>query len=65
MVRSRCADDELATAAARGVPQYVVRGAGLDTFAYRQPPYAGGLRIVEVGHPATQAWKRAWCWSSG
>jgi len=33
-------------------------GEGLDTFAYRQPPWASSLRILEVDHPATQAWKR-------
>ncbi|MGD0570758.1 MAG: class I SAM-dependent methyltransferase [Candidatus Sulfotelmatobacter sp.] len=36
--------------------QYVVLGAGLDTFAYRNPH--SGLRVFEVDHPATQAWKR-------
>jgi methyltransferase (TIGR00027 family) len=54
--RSRYAEDELADAAARGVRQYVVLGAGLDTFACRNP-YAG-LRVFEVDHPSTQAWKR-------
>lgn len=38
--------------------QYVMLGAGLDTFAYRQPPWANGLRIFEVDYPATQRWKR-------
>ena len=38
--------------------QYVILGAGLDTFAYRQPPLDRPLRIWEVDHPATQAWKR-------
>jgi methyltransferase (TIGR00027 family) len=41
----------------RGVSQLVVLGAGLDTFAYRNP-LAGRLRVFEVDHPATQAWKR-------
>jgi methyltransferase (TIGR00027 family) len=54
--RSRYAEDELARAVAQGVKQYVVLGAGLDTFAYRNP-YAG-LRVFEVDHPATQSWKR-------
>jgi methyltransferase (TIGR00027 family) len=57
--RSRFAEDELADATTQGVRQYVVLGAGLDTFAYRQPPSAGALQIFEVDHPATQAWKRA------
>jgi methyltransferase (TIGR00027 family) len=54
--RSRFAEDELADAFARGTRQYVVLGAGLDTFAYRNP-YAD-LRVFEVDHPATQAWKK-------
>jgi methyltransferase (TIGR00027 family) len=54
--RSRYAEDELARAVAKGVRQYVVLGAGLDTFAYRNPH--PGLRVFEVDHPATQAWKR-------
>jgi len=54
--RSRYAEDELARLVASGVDQYVVLGAGLDTFAYRNPhPH---LRVFEVDHPATQAWKR-------
>jgi len=54
--RSRYAEDELARAVAHGVTQYVVLGAGLDTFAYRNPH--PGLRVFEVDHPATQLWKR-------
>ena len=54
--RSRYAEDELARAIALGVTQYVVLGAGLDTFAYRNPH--PGLRVFEVDHPATQDWKR-------
>ena len=54
--RSRYAEDELARAVAHGVTQYVILGAGLDTFAYRNPH--PGLRVFEVDHPATQAWKR-------
>jgi len=56
--RSRFAEEELAAAFHRGVPQVVVLGAGLDTFAYRNPFAASGLRVFEVDHPATQAWKR-------
>src|SRR3984957_6851470 len=54
--RSRYAEDELARAGPHGVTQYVVLGAGLDTFAYRNPH--PGLRVFEVDHPSTQAWKR-------
>lgn len=54
--RSRYAEDQLATAVAAGVDQYVLLGAGLDTFAYRNP-YAD-LYVFEVDFPATQDWKR-------
>jgi len=57
-VRSRFAEEELAAALHRGVRQFVLLGAGLDTFAYRNPFAASGLRVFEVDHPATQAWKR-------
>ncbi len=57
MIRNRYAEDELARSVQRGVSQYVILGAGLDTFAYRNPfPH---LRVFEVDHPATQAWKRS------
>ena len=58
VARSRLAEDALGEAVARGVRQYVVLGAGLDTFAYRNPHAATGLRVFEVDHPATQEWKR-------
>jgi methyltransferase (TIGR00027 family) len=54
--RSRYAEDELDHAVAQGVTQYVVLGAGLDTFAYRNT--YSSLSVFEVDHPATQAWKR-------
>jgi methyltransferase (TIGR00027 family) len=54
-VRSRYAEDELAHAVERGVEQYVVLGAGLDTFGYRNPWQT--LCVFEVDHPDTQAWK--------
>ncbi|MEA1651753.1 SAM-dependent methyltransferase [Nitrospirillum sp. BR 11164] len=57
VARSRFAEDGLAVAVAAGVDQYVVLGAGLDTFAYRNP--YPDLRVFEVDHPATQAWKRS------
>ena len=56
-LRARFAEDALADAVARGVCQMVVLGAGLDTFAYRNP-FGERLRVFEVDHPATQAWKR-------
>ncbi|MGO9240884.1 MAG: class I SAM-dependent methyltransferase [Terriglobales bacterium] len=55
-LRTRFAQDALAAAVERGVRQAVVLGAGLDTYAYRSP-YGDRLRIFEVDHPATQAWK--------
>lgn len=57
-VRSRFAEDEFADAVAGGVRQYVALGAGLDTFAWRNPHVEAGVRVFEVDHPATQAWKR-------
>jgi methyltransferase (TIGR00027 family) len=59
VARSRFAEDELARAIERGATQYVVLGAGLDTFAYRNPHAGRALRVFEVDHPATQEWKRA------
>ncbi|AFM27100.1 class I SAM-dependent methyltransferase [Desulfomonile tiedjei] len=56
--RSRCAEDGLTDAINRGVRQYVVLGAGLDTFAYRNSSPADTLHVFEVDHPTTQAWKR-------
>src|SRR5207245_195773 len=57
VVRSRYAEDELARSVQKGVRQYVILGAGLDMFAYRNRfPL---LRVFEVDHPVTQAWKRS------
>ena len=56
--RSRFAEDCVAVAVSRGVRQAVVLGAGFDTFAFRNPHSGSGLRVFEVDHPATQAWKR-------
>jgi methyltransferase (TIGR00027 family) len=56
--RSRFSEDALAKAVERGVPQYVLLGAGLDTFAYRAAQTYPRLAVFEVDHPATQGWKR-------
>ncbi|WP_019139980.1 class I SAM-dependent methyltransferase [Noviherbaspirillum massiliense] len=56
VARSRYAEEQLARAVETGVRQYVILGAGLDTFAYRCE-YAG-LHVFEVDYPATQVWKR-------
>lgn len=56
-VRARFAEDALSADVGRGVSQVVILGAGLDTFAYRQP-YGDRIHVFEADHPATQAWKR-------
>jgi methyltransferase (TIGR00027 family) len=58
VLRSRYCEDRLALAVGRGVSQLIVLGAGLDTFAYRQPEWARRLRIYEVDQPASQEEKR-------
>src|SRR5262249_21525911 len=58
LIRSRYAEDCLAECVDQGIRQYAVLGAGLDTFAFRQPEWAWPLRIYEIDHPATQRWKR-------
>src|SRR6202453_276248 len=55
--RSRIAEDALSRAVESGVRQIVILGAGLDTFALRNPHGAQQIRIYEVDHPAAQAWK--------
>ena len=57
-VRSRYAEDCLRDAVDRGTRQYVILGAGLDSFAYRNPFPPSALHVFEVDHPPTQAWKR-------
>ncbi len=56
--RARFVEDLVVEQAARGVEQYVILGAGLDSFAQRRPASAAGVRIFEVDQPGTQAWKR-------
>ena len=58
VARSKFAEEELSVAIKRGVRQYVILGAGLDTFAYRNPYTTNGLEVFEVDYPATQEWKR-------
>jgi methyltransferase (TIGR00027 family) len=59
VLRARYTEDQLALAVARGAAQYLLIGAGLDTFALRQAPWARQLRIIEVDHPSTQELKQA------
>jgi methyltransferase (TIGR00027 family) len=58
VARARFVEDLVVDRAARGVDQYVVLGAGLDTFAQRRPEVASALRVFEVDRPGPQAWKR-------
>ena len=55
--RARYVEDSLERAVRDGVKQYVLLGAGMDTFAYRSPEMLEQLRVFEVDHPATQAFK--------
>ena len=56
-LRSRYAEDELEAATERGIPNYVILGAGLDSFAFRRPEMMRKLDVYEVDHPASQTWK--------
>ncbi|MCL9759797.1 class I SAM-dependent methyltransferase [Frankia sp. AiPa1] len=58
VARARFVEDLVAREVERGVGQYVILGAGLDTFAQRRPEFGGRLTVFEVDQPATQAWKR-------
>jgi methyltransferase (TIGR00027 family) len=58
VARARFVEDLVEAEVARGVEQYVILGAGLDTFALRRPALASRLRVFEVDQPGTQAWKR-------
>ncbi|MFF4135496.1 class I SAM-dependent methyltransferase [Streptomyces mirabilis] len=58
VARARFIEDLVAERAGHGVAQYVVLGAGLDTFAQRRPEIAARLRVFEIDQPGTQAWKR-------
>jgi methyltransferase (TIGR00027 family) len=60
ILRSRFTEDRLASAFSRGIRQYIVLGAGFDTFALRQPSWAKELKIVEVDHAGTQSLKRSY-----
>ncbi|GAA0970788.1 SAM-dependent methyltransferase [Acrocarpospora macrocephala] len=62
--RSHYTEHRLAELAVQGLTQYVILGAGLDTFAYRSP-LVGQVTVYEVDHPTTQHWKRALLASAG
>ncbi len=57
VIRSRYAEDALREAATRGIKQYVLIGAGLDSFVLRRPAFSDALTIFEIDHPATQTMK--------
>ena len=58
VARARFVEDLVLEQAGHGVSQYVILGAGLDTFAQRRPEIAARLRVFEVDRPGPQAWKR-------
>ena len=58
VARARFIEDLVEAEAAKGVGQYVILGAGVDTFAQRRPELASRLQVFEVDQPAPQAWKR-------
>jgi methyltransferase (TIGR00027 family) len=58
VARARFIEDLVAEWAARGVTQYVLLGAGLDTFAFRRPSACAGVTVFEIDQPGPQEWKR-------
>ncbi|MGU7780797.1 class I SAM-dependent methyltransferase [Burkholderia sp. PU8-34] len=58
VARARFIEDLVVEQAARGLTQYVILGAGLDSFAQRRPDVASGLQVFEIDRPGPQAWKR-------
>jgi len=58
LARARYAEDMLVASLDGGVAQYVLVGAGLESFAFRRPDLAPRLRIFEIDHPSTQSYKR-------
>ncbi len=58
VARARFVEDLVEECVARGVAQYVLLGAGLDTFAQRRPELGSRLRVFEIDRPGPQSWKR-------
>src|SRR5690349_8886584 len=58
VARARFIEDLVVEQAERGVSQYIILGAGLDTFAQRRPEVASRVRVFEIDQPGPQAWKR-------
>ncbi|MBU3672610.1 MAG: class I SAM-dependent methyltransferase [Sinobacteraceae bacterium] len=65
LMRSRFTEDALSRAVTRGVRQYVLIGAGFDSYALRRAQDAAGVTVIEIDHPATQAFKRHCMAASG
>ncbi|MGA2781439.1 MAG: class I SAM-dependent methyltransferase [Smithella sp.] len=65
VLRSRFTEDRLTAAVSRRITQYVILGAGFDTFALRQPSWAKNLKIIEVDHMGTQTMKRSYIAAAG
>jgi methyltransferase (TIGR00027 family) len=59
LIRARYTEEKLDRAIRAGIDQYVILGAGLDSFAWRRPDVAGRLTIFEIDHPDSQAAKRS------
>ena len=57
-IRTRFVEDAVAVAMEEGIGQYVILGAGLDSFAYRRPDLTGRLKVFELDRAESQAWKR-------
>jgi methyltransferase (TIGR00027 family) len=58
VARARFIEDLVAEQVSRGLGQYVILGAGLDSFAQRKPQFASRLKVFEIDRPGPQAWKR-------
>lgn len=58
-VRARVPEEIVERGIGGGIRQYVILGAGLDSFAYRRHDLSEEVRVFEVDHPASQAWKRS------
>ncbi len=65
VLRSRYAEDRLAASLHNKITQYVILGAGFDTFGLRQPAWAHALQILEIDHKATQERKLSWIAKAG
>ena len=58
LARARFVEEMIAEEIGRGITQYVILGAGLDTFAQRKPGLASQMQVYEIDEPSTQSWKK-------